>query len=34
MAISDAGLGEEISDYRGLGRRAPQAALGIAQFLF
>ena len=34
MAISDAGLGEELLDYRGLGKRAPFAALTMAMFLF
>jgi NADH-quinone oxidoreductase subunit N len=34
MALSDAGLGEEISDYQGLGKRAPSAALAMAMFLF
>jgi NADH-quinone oxidoreductase subunit N len=33
-AISDAGLGEELSDYRGLGQRAPSAALAMSLFLF
>jgi NADH-quinone oxidoreductase subunit N len=33
-AISDAGLGEDLSDYRGLGRRAPSAALAMSFFLF
>jgi len=33
-AISDAGLGEELGDYRGLGKRAPSAALAMALFLF
>jgi NADH-quinone oxidoreductase subunit N len=34
MAIADAGGGEEIADYRGLGKRAPYAALTMAMFLF
>jgi NADH-quinone oxidoreductase subunit N len=34
MAISDAGLGEDLLDYRGLGKRAPSAALAMALFLF
>jgi NADH-quinone oxidoreductase subunit N len=34
MALSDAGLGEELLDYRGLGKRAPQAALAMAMFMF
>jgi NADH-quinone oxidoreductase subunit N len=34
IALSDAGLGEELLDYRGLGRRAPYAALAMALFLF
>jgi NADH-quinone oxidoreductase subunit N len=33
-AIADAGGGEEIADYRGLGKRAPYAALMMAMFLF
>jgi NADH-quinone oxidoreductase subunit N len=33
MAISDAGLGEDLSDYRGLGRRAPLAAVTMVIFL-
>jgi NADH-quinone oxidoreductase subunit N len=33
-AISDAGLGEDLSDYRGLGKRAPSAALAMSMFLF
>jgi NADH-quinone oxidoreductase subunit N len=33
MAISDAGLGENVDDYRGLGRRAPWAAFAMAVFL-
>jgi NADH-quinone oxidoreductase subunit N len=33
-AISDTGLGEDLSDYRGLGKRAPSAALAMAVFLF
>ena len=33
MAISDAGLGENVDDYRGLGKRAPFAALAMAVFL-
>jgi NADH-quinone oxidoreductase subunit N len=34
IALSDAGLGEELLDYRGLGRRAPFAALTMTLFLF
>jgi len=34
IALSDAGLGEELLDYRGLGKRAPFAALTMAVFLF
>jgi NADH-quinone oxidoreductase subunit N len=33
MAISDAGLGEDLSDYRGLGKRAPLAAVTMVIFL-
>ncbi len=33
MAMSDAGLGEELLDYRGLGKRAPLAAFCMAVFL-
>jgi NADH-quinone oxidoreductase subunit N len=33
MAISDAGLGETLDDYRGLGKRAPFAAFAMAVFL-
>jgi NADH-quinone oxidoreductase subunit N len=33
MAISDAGLGENVDDYRGLGKRAPWAAFAMAVFL-
>jgi NADH-quinone oxidoreductase subunit N len=33
MAVSDAGLGETVDDYRGLGRRAPFAAFAMAVFL-
>jgi NADH-quinone oxidoreductase subunit N len=33
MAISDAGLGENVSDYNGLGKRAPWAAFSMAVFL-
>jgi NADH-quinone oxidoreductase subunit N len=34
IAISDAGLGETIEDYRGLGYRAPFAAVTMGVFLF
>jgi NADH-quinone oxidoreductase subunit N len=34
MALADAGLGEELLDYRGLGKRSPFAALAMAVFLF
>jgi NADH-quinone oxidoreductase subunit N len=34
IALSEAGLGEELLDYRGLGRRAPFAALTMTLFLF
>ncbi|MFI5289490.1 MAG: NADH-quinone oxidoreductase subunit N [Polyangia bacterium] len=34
LAIADAGGGEELLDYRGLGKRAPLAALTMAFFLF
>jgi NADH-quinone oxidoreductase subunit N len=33
MAISDAGLGETVDDYKGLGKRAPWAAFAMAVFL-
>jgi NADH-quinone oxidoreductase subunit N len=33
MAMSDAGVGENVDDYRGLGRRAPWAAFAMAVFL-
>jgi NADH-quinone oxidoreductase subunit N len=33
MAMSDAGLGENVDDYQGLGRRAPWAAFAMAVFL-
>jgi NADH-quinone oxidoreductase subunit N len=34
IALADGGLGEELLDYRGLGKRAPFAALTMAVFLF
>ncbi len=34
IALSDAGLGEELLDYRGLGKRAPLPALLMTLFLF
>jgi NADH-quinone oxidoreductase subunit N len=34
IAVTDAGVGEEIADWRGLGRRAPWAAVAMAIFLF
>jgi NADH-quinone oxidoreductase subunit N len=33
MAVSDAGLGETLEDYRGLGKRAPFAAVTMVLFL-
>ena len=33
IAVTDAGLGDELADYRGLGRRAPWAAATMAIFL-
>src|SRR5207245_1021403 len=34
IGLSEAGVGEELLDYRGLGKRAPFAALTMAVFLF
>src|SRR5262249_5619031 len=34
IVMADAGLGEEMGDFRGLGRRAPWAAAAMAIFLF
>ncbi|MDB4969198.1 MAG: proton-translocating NADH-quinone oxidoreductase, chain [Myxococcales bacterium] len=34
IAVADAGIGEEIAEWRGLGRRAPWAAVAMAIFLF
>jgi NADH-quinone oxidoreductase subunit N len=34
IAVAEAGVGEEIGDWRGLGRRAPWAAAAMAIFLF
>jgi NADH-quinone oxidoreductase subunit N len=34
IAIEEAGLGDELDDYRGLGRRAPWPAAAMAIFLF
>jgi NADH-quinone oxidoreductase subunit N len=34
IAVTDAGVGEEIADWRGLGKRAPWAAVAMAIFLF
>jgi NADH-quinone oxidoreductase subunit N len=34
IGLSEAGVGEEIDDYKGLGKRAPMVALVMAMFLF